>query len=156
LRASGSSLVELLVVVAIMAVLASIAMPLAELSRQRAREEDLRRALREIRGALDAYKRLSDEGRVERAVGGSGYPRSLGELSQGVRDARSPTGARLYLLRRIPRDPMASDLSIPAEQTWALRSYASPPDDPRAGDDVFDVHSRSTANGLDGSAYATW
>jgi general secretion pathway protein G len=153
---AGFSLVELLAVLAIMAVLASIGMPLAELSHQRAREEDLRRSLREIRSALDSYKRLSDEGRIERVVGGSGYPAALNDLVNGVKDARSPVGGKLYFLRRLPRDPMAWDAAVPDGETWALRSYASPPDDPKPGVDVFDVHSRSAAIGLDGTPYAAW
>ena len=152
----GFTLVELLVVVAIMAVLASIAMPLAELSLQRGKEEDLRRSLREIRGALDAYKRLSDDGRIERAADGSGYPPSLNVLVDGVTDAKSPTAAKLYFLRRLPRDPMQSDTTIDAQNTWALRSYASPPDDPEPGKDVYDVHSKSFGTALDGTPYRTW
>ena len=113
-----------------MALLAGIGMPLAELSRQRGLEEDLRHALREIRGAIDAYKRLVDDGRIERAVDGSGYPPDLSVLVDGVKDARSPTGARLYFLRRLPRDPMAADSTVPAAATWSLRSYASPPAEP--------------------------
>lgn len=154
--ASGFSLIELLVVVAIMAILASIGMPLAELSHQRGKEEDLRRSLREIRGGLDAYKRLVDDGRIERVVDGTGYPPELAALVDGVKDARSPTGARLYFLRRLPRDPMHADASVPAAETWALRSYASPPDDPLPGKDVFDVHSKSSLSGIDGTPYSTW
>lgn len=155
-RASGFSLIELLVVVAIMAILASIGMPLAELSHQRSKEEDLRRCLREIRGGLDAYKRLVDDGRIERAVDGTGYPPDLAALVDGVKDARSPTGAKLYFLRRLPRDPMHADASVPAAETWTLRSYASPPDDPRPGKDVFDVHSKSPLTGIDGTHYSSW
>lgn len=152
----GFSLIELLVVVAIMAILASIGMPLAELSHQRGKEEDLRRSLREIRTGLDSYKRLVDDGRIERAVDGSGYPSDLLALVDGVKDARSPTGAKLFFLRKLPRDPLESDLSIPAQDTWALRSYTSPPDDPKPGKDVFDVHSKSSLTGIDGTRYGTW
>ena len=154
--AAGFTLVELVVVVAIMAILASIGMPLAELSHQRGREEELRQSLREIRAALDSYKRLVDDGRIERAVDGSGYPPTLQVLVEGVKDARSPTGAKLYFLRKLQRDPLQPDLGITAADTWAPRSYASPPDDPRPGKDVFDVHSKSPATGLDGTPYRTW
>ena len=154
--ARGFSLVELLVVIAIMAVLASIGLPLAELSHQRTKEEDLRRSLREIRNALDAYKRLVDQGRIQKAADGFGYPASLEALTQGVPDATSPQGTKLYLLRRLPRDPFASNESAPAEETWGVRSYTSPPDDPRPGKDVYDVYSMSTRVGLNGIAYRNW
>jgi general secretion pathway protein G len=152
----GFTLVELLVVVAIIAVLASIGMPLAELAVQRSKEEDLRRALREIRSALDAYKRLSDDGRIERVVGASGYPATLRDLVDGVVDLKSPAGAKLYFLRQLPRDPMEADQAIGAEATWALRSYASPPQDPQPGRDVFDVHSKSKRTAIDGTLYRLW
>ena len=152
----GFTLVELLVVVAIMAVLASIAMPLAELARQRAQEEELRRSLREIRSALDQYKRLSDAGHIERSPGDSGYPPSLQVLVGGVVDAQSPQGARIFLLRNLPRDPFAPLDTFGAAQTWSTRSYASLPDDPQPGSDVFDVHSKSPVVGLNGVAYRSW
>lgn len=155
IKERGFSLVEMLVVVAILATLASIGLPLVELSRQRTQEEDLRRALREIRSALDAYKRLSDQGHIQRAADASGYPPSLEVLVQGVQDARSPRGLRIYLLRSLPRDPFAPSSAAPAT-TWDLRSYASAPDDPRPGVDVFDIRSRSTRVGLNGVPYRDW
>lgn len=155
-NATGFSLVELLVVIAIMGVLASIGLPLAELSQQRTKEEDLRRSLREIRSAIDAYKRLVDLGSIPRAADGSGYPSTLDVLAAGVVDARSPRGAQLYLLRKIPRDPFAPPEVIVAADTWNLRSYASPPDDPKPGKDVFDVHSKAAGNGFNGVPYREW
>jgi len=152
---SGFSLIELLVVISIMAVLASVALPLTELSRQRAKEEELRRSLREIRNAIDAYKRLVDLGSIQRPADGSGYPPSLDVLAGGVADARSPLGVKVYLLRQLPRDPFAP-AEAPSAQTWSLRSYASAPDDPKQGEDVFDVHSTSNAVGLNGVAYKDW
>jgi len=153
--ASGFSLIELLVVIAIMGVLASIGFPLAELSQQRAKEEELRRSLREIRTAIDAYKQLVDLGSIQRAADGSGYPPSLEVLVSGVVDARSPQGKKLYLLRKLPRDPFAP-VEVADADTWGPRSYASPPEDPKPGKDVFDVHSMSTGVGLNGIAYKTW
>ena len=137
----GFTLIEVLITVAIIATLASIALPLAEVSAQRGKETDLRRALREVRDALDAYKRASDEGRIVRSPEQSGYPPSLASLAEGVPDARSPSGAKLYFLRRIPADPVHAG-------PWGLRSYASPPDAPSAGKDVFDVYSMSERSGL--------
>jgi len=155
-RFRGFTLIELLITVAIIAILASIAAPLSQLTVQRAKEADLRKSLRQIRDALDAYKRASDEGRIVHAADQSGYPPTLAALVHGVVDAKSPTGAKLYFLRRVPRDPFATDPEVPAQQTWALRSYASPPDQSAPGRDVFDVHSLSRRKGLNGVPYAEW
>lgn len=152
----GFSLIELLVVIAIMAVLASIGLPLAELSHRRTQEEDLRRSLREIRTAIDAHKRLVDLGSIQRAADASGYPAQLAALTRGVVNAKSPAGTRIYLLRQLPRDPFApSSIPVPAD-TWAVRSYASPPDDPKPGKDVYDVHSDAAGVGLNGVPYRNW
>lgn len=149
-------MVELLVVVAIMSVLASIGLPLAELSHRRAQEEDLRRALREIRSALDAYKRMVDAGLIARPVGGSGYPPNLQVLVDGEVNAQTPQAAKLYFLRRLPRDPFAPDSLELAADTWGLRSYESTPEDPRPGRDVYDVYSKAPGKGLDGREYRQW
>ena len=86
----------------------------------------------------------------------SGYPRSLEALVAGVPDAKDPQHRRIYFLRRMPRDPFATDPALPAAQTWGLRSYASPPEAPLAGDDVFDVFSASTGTGLNGIPHREW
>jgi general secretion pathway protein G len=138
------------------ALLASVALPLSQVAAQRNNEHDLRRALRELREAIDNYKRAADEGRIARAADASGYPASLGVLVEGVSDVRNPAGAKIYFLRRIPRDPFASDPDTPSEQTWGLRSYDSPPESPRAGRDVFDVYSLSPRVGLNGIPYRKW
>ena len=151
----GFALIELLISVAILGLLAGGAMTFADLAVQRGNEQDLRTNLREIRQAIDAYKRAWDAGRIAHVVGESGYPHSLSELVDGVVDARSPKGARIYFLRRLPRDPMA-DASLPAESTWGLRSYESPADNPQPGRDVFDVHSLSPRKGLNGQPYEVW
>jgi general secretion pathway protein G len=152
----GFTLIELLITVAILALLASVALPLAEVTVQRGKEQELRRALREIREALDAHKRASDEGRITRSPEQSGYPPSLAALVEGVTDAKSPSGAKLYFLRRVPRDPLSSNPALPGDATWGLRSYESPPDAPRPGKDVFDVFSLSAGLGLNGIAYKEW
>jgi general secretion pathway protein G len=149
-RARGFTLIELVVTVAIVAVLASIALPLNELVVQRGKEAELRRALREIREAIDAYKQAFDEGRMVRRAGDSGYPKHLEDLVQGVEDQKDPAHARIYFLRRIPRDPFADDANLSAADTWGKRSYASPPDNPQEGDDVFDVFTRSTLTAING------
>lgn len=151
----GFTLIEMLVVLTVMSVLAWAALPMAEMAHKRAKERELRSALATIRGALDDFKRAYDEGRITLKSGASGFPSSLQALVEGVEDAKSPRRAKLYFLRSVPRDPF-SDGTVPAEQTWALRSYASPPDTPRPGDDVYDVHSTSADIGLNGVAYRQW
>jgi len=145
----GFTLIELLIVVAIVALLASIAAPLAELGYQRGKEQALRYALREIREAIDAYKRASDEGKIERKADASGYPPSLATLVEGVEEKTNPEKTKIYFLRRIPKDPLGGE-------EWGLRSYASPADDPRDGKDVYDVYSRSEAVGLNKLPYREW
>lgn len=151
----GFTLIEILVVLAITTLLASVALPLSELTRQRQKEEQLRVHLREIRDAIDAYKRAVDEGRIQRIADETGYPKTLDDLVNGVPDMRSPRRTLVYFLRRIPRDPFA-DTQAEADQTWRLRSYESGPDNPRSGRDVYDVLSTSDRIGLNGVPYAQW
>jgi general secretion pathway protein G len=155
-RARGFTFIELMMTLAIMAVMVTVAVPLAQLTVQRQKEHDLRAALAQIREALDAYKRASDQGRIAVRLGESGYPKSLAQLVDGVDDQRSPSRQKLYFLRRLPRDPIQADTAGPAEDTWGRRSYASPPDDPSEGDDIFDVYSQSDKQGLNGVPYRQW
>lgn len=152
----GFTFIEMVATLAIIAILTTICVPLAEVSSQRRKEEDLRVALRQIRDALDAHRKAADEGRIKRAAGESGYPPNLKVLVDGVEDAQNPAGGRLYFLRRLPRDPTFPDASRPADQTWGKRSYASAPNAPKEGKDVFDVYSLSEAKGLNGVPYRDW
>ena len=156
MKSRGFTLIELLVTLAIISVLATVTLPLAETTWQRTKEQELRRALREIRDAIDAYKQASDEGRIAKNALDSGYPKDLKLLFEGVEDAKSPEKKKIYFIRRIPRDPMHVDPNASAEETWGLRCYDSPPDDPRDGDDIFDVYSLSDRRGLNGVAYREW
>ena len=156
-NAMGFTLIEMVISVAIVGLLATVALPMAEVAVQRNKEHELRLALREIRAGLDAYKQAVDEGRVVHTVVGSGYPASLQVLVDGEPDAASPDGkGRVHFLRRIPRDPMDADPDKPAAQTWGKRSYASAADAPEEGEDVFDVYSRSFGVGLNGVPYRNW
>jgi len=152
----GFSLVELTVVLAIMAVLASSAVPLYELHVKREKEQELRVGLRQIREALDAYKRAIQDGRIARKADESEYPRKLEDLVTGVPDIKDPEKRKIYFLRRLPRDPMSEDESLSAAETWGKRAYESPPDNPQEGDDVFDIFSRSQNIGLNGVPYDKW
>jgi general secretion pathway protein G len=152
---SGFTLIEMIVVVMIVGILASAAMPLSALHKRRTQEAELRESLRTIRRAIDGYKRTWDEGRIEKKADATGYPPDLGALVNGVTDITRPDGAKIYFLRRLPRDPLAPS-DVLAEQTWGLRSYSSPPDQPAPGADVFDVHPLSTGTGLDGVPYRQW
>ena len=131
-------------------------MPLNELVVQRSKEQDLRRALREVREAIDAYKKASDEGRTLKKVGESGYPKRLEDLVEGIDDQKSPKKEKVYFLRRLPRDPFHDDPTRTATQTWGKRSYASPPDEPKEGDDIFDIYSQAPGNGINGRPYREW
>ena len=148
MKAQGFTLIELVIAVAIVGILAAAALPLNELVVQRAKEQDLRRALREIRAGLDAYKQASDDGRIVRRVGESGYPKRLEELAEGVEDQRSPKRERIYFLRRVPADPFG--------EPWGKRAYASPPEEPAEGADVFDVYSKAPGKGINGRPYKDW
>jgi general secretion pathway protein G len=155
-HARGFTLIELAITLAIVGLLASIAVPTAEMVVSRLKEQELRTVLREIRRAIDAYKQAVDEGRVVGKAGESGYPPSLKVLAEGVPDARSPDKRKIYFLRRVPRDPFSAEPNTPAEDTWGLRSYASGPEDPSDGADVFDVYTRSAGVGLNGIPYKQW
>lgn len=155
-RLRGFTLVEMLTVVVIVGVLASAAQPLLLWTHKREKEYELRLALRTLRTALDDYHQAVKQGRIAVQAGDNGYPRELRQLVDGVPLAGQPdTGKRVYFLRRLPRDPLA-DRQLPPELTWGLRSYDSPPQDPRPGKDVFDVYSRSEARAIDGSRYRDW
>lgn len=155
-RAGGFTFIELMITLAIMATLALVATPMAQVAVQREKEHRLRNALIEIRAGLDAYKRAADQGRIKIAAGESGYPKKLEELVEGVPDQRSPRKQNIYFLRRLPGDPFSTRDGATAAETWARRSYASPADNPSEGEDVFDVSSRSELPGLNGVPLKRW
>lgn len=154
--ASGFTLVEMLVVTAILSMLALVVLPTAEIAHARQKERTLRDALKEIRTAIDAYKRISDEAASITGRSGYGYPPSLNVLVSGYPDPRPGSeGRNVYLLRRLPRDPFAPE-GVPPHESWGLRSYESPPESPRPGADVYDVYSLSQRMGSNGIALSQW
>lgn len=156
-KLKGFTLVELIMTVAIIGLLSMVTLPLAELSVQHSKEQELRLALREIRSAIDAYKQGVDDGHIIRSAEKSGYPESLQILVDGIPDAKNPSSQNnIYFLRRIPRDPMEIDANKSNEDTWGKRNYQSSADDPQEGDDVYDVYSLSTSTGLNGVPYKNW
>ena len=156
MRQQGFTFIELMITLAIMATLATVAVPMAQVALQRAKEQALRSALIEIREAIDAYKRASDNGRIKLSLGASGYPKKLDELVEGVPDQRSPSKQNIYFLRRLPRDPFQPREEGSAADSWNKRAYASPPDNPSEGEDVFDVASRASRAGLNGVPLNQW
>jgi general secretion pathway protein G len=155
-RMAGFSFIELLASAVILGLLATIAVPFVETTVRREKEHDLRLALQQIRQGIDSYKQAVASGKIASLPAASGYPPSLTELVAGVDDLSRVGGPKLYFLRRIPRDPFFSDASVPAIETWGLRSFESPPDRPRSGDDVFDVYSLSGKTGMNGVPYEEW
>ena len=147
---SGVTLVELMVTMVILSILAACILPLSEVSRKRSREIELRQCLRDIRSALDEYKRYVDDGKIAKQAADNGYPRDLEVLVKGV-DLAGPVPVKKKFLRRIPKDPMTE------EGEWGLKSYSDEPDSEIwGGQDVYDVYSKSDEVALDGTPYNQW
>ena len=144
----GFTLAELVMVVALIAVLSTIALPVAKFTVKRRKEAELRLALRQVRTAIDEYKRLSDQGLIPVKLGGEGYPEELEELVEGVEIVGQVTKRKF--LRRIPVDPMTKD-------EWVLRSYQDSWDSTSwGGENVYDLHTSSEGVAIDGTKYSDW
>jgi general secretion pathway protein G len=150
----GFTFVEVIVVVTLLMIMASAAMPLARVTQQRQKEAELRRSLREMRTAIDKFKDAVDNGLIattELRPGSEGYPPDLDTLVEGVPAANDASGRKLKFLRRIPIDPMTNGTE------WGKRSYQDRSDATSwGGQSVFDVYTTSTAIALDGSKYRDW
>lgn len=158
-RKKGFTLVEMVVTLTILSILAWSILPLTKIAVQREREVELRRDLRLIREALDAYKKLSDEKKIEVKEDTEGYPQTLDVLVKGVevKSQDQTTGGKskgkkiVKFLRRIPRDPMTDSTD------WGLRSYQDDVDATHwGGENVYDVYTKSQAKALDGTFYRDW
>lgn len=151
---AGYSLIELLAVCVVLLVLASAVMPLARVTMQRTREAELRRALREMRTAIDRFKDAADLQQIANTdlkAGAEGYPPTLEILVEGVRASGDATGRKLKFLRRIPMDPMTHS------QEWGKRSYQDDADSTSwGGQNVYDVYTTSEGTALDGTKYVDW
>jgi general secretion pathway protein G len=146
-RQSGMTLVELIVAIAIMAILATMVLPISRNVVKREREKELRAALWQMRDAIDRYKDAADRGLFQIKLDSNGYPPDLDELVKGV----DVGGKKIKFLRHIPMDPMTHS------KEWGLRSMQDDPDsDSWGGQAVFDVYSKSEGTALDGTKYKDW
>ena len=151
----GLTYLELIATTTILIIMASAIMPMARVTYRRHKEIELRRALREVRNAIDRYKLAVDQGQIggtDVKLGSEGYPPDLETLVKGVnRVGVVGVERKLKFLRRIPVDPMT------ASEEWGMRCYQDDPDDTSwCGQNVWDVYSKSGAKGLDGTLYKTW
>ncbi len=146
----GFTLAEMVMVVALLVILAGVALPVARNSVRRGKEIELRMHLRQMRNAIDEYKRYSDAQLIPIELGADGYPTELEALVEGV-DLVGQIDRKVRFLRRIPVDPMTG------EAEWGLRSFQDEPDSTSwGGEDVYDVFSLSEGVGLDGVPYSEW
>ena len=146
-RERGLTLVELMVTVAILVILASVAVPIARFKVKRENERVLRRYLWEMRDAIDHYKDAADKGAIQTKIDSQNYPPDLETLVKGV----DIQGKKVKFLRNIPVDPMTGTAE------WGLRSMQDDPtSDSYGGQSVFDVYSKSQGTALDGTKYSSW
>ena len=146
----GYTMVELVLVSTLLVTLAAVALPTSKYTVRRAKEIELRGSLRELRNAVDEFKRYSDAGLIAVERGTDGYPRELEMMVEGV-DLVGQIGKQVRFLRRIPRDPMTGTYE------WGLRSYQDDFDTTSwGGENVFDVYSQSEGVGLNGLPYREW
>jgi len=147
---AGYTLAELVMVATILVALAAVVLPVAKFTVQRSKEADLRQALREMRNAIDDYKRYSDAGLIPVDLGTDGYPAKLDNLIKGVALV-GQVDKKIKFLRRIPIDPLTG------KDEWGLRSYQDASDATSwGGEDVYDVYTTANGIGLNGVPYRKW
>jgi len=147
---AGYSLIEMVLVAALLTIIAGVTLPVAKYAVKRQKEMELRHHLRTMRNAIDEYKRYSDLGLIPVDFDTDGYPSDLDILVEGV-EIVGQIDKQVRFLRRIPVDPMTG------EAEWGKRSYQDRPDDTSwGGQNVYDVYSLSEGVGLDGRPYAEW
>jgi len=154
MKTNGYTFIELIIVSSMILVMAAPIMPLSRVTMQRTREAELRRALREMRTAIDKFKDAADTGQIgslDLKAGSEGYPPDLDTLVEGVTAANDATGKKLKFLRRVPIDPMTH------KNEWGMRSYQDKPDATRwGGQNVYDVYTTFEGTALDGTKYRDW
>jgi general secretion pathway protein G len=151
---SGFTFIELIVSLVLLALLASVVIPISDLTSRQSKEKDLKKALIEIREAIDLYKIASDRNEIPMQYKtSSGYPPNLLVLT-GIPTGNGKKTHRF--LRKIPADPFALDKNLLPEQTWGVREFLSEADNPKKGDDVYDIYSLSTKKGSNGVVYREW
>lgn len=153
-RYKGFTLIELLVALTLLALLVSSAAPLVQMNAKRHKEQELKKALWQMRDAIDAYKQAVDDGQIKKSLDENGYPTSLQILVNGVENNLDPKKRKLRFMRNIPRDPFADDESLSADETWVKQSYEG--GDGAMTADVYDVHSRSNQIGINQQPYREW
>lgn len=154
-KRSGLTLIELLVTITLLSVMVAIALPIAKIAVKRQKEVELRRALRVMREAIDEYKKLADEGKIEVDEDSHGYPPDLETLVEGVEIKETVNGEErvslVRFLRRIPKDPMTDSYD------WGLRSYEDEyGSDTWGGKNIYDIYTRSWGIAIDESKYKDW
>jgi general secretion pathway protein G len=156
--ALGFTLIELLVTLALVGIAAAAVLPLATVMETRAKETELKRALRTIRQALDNYKAAADAGVIEKPTGSSGYPTNLKSLSAGVPRSVSLgfNTSPIIFLRNVPHDPFYEDKSAPPELNWDLRYYGAGRNGMAGTKEILDVSSKSDKHAMDGTKYSEW
>ena len=154
-RQAGLTLVELIVAFTILLILTNMAVPMARYQVRRQRERALRADLEEMRHAIDRYKDLCDQGKIQsQNQDAYCYPTTLESLVEGVQMNNTLAGngqsTKMRFLRRVPKDPMTGEANWEVVQEDVLMTMEQ--QDPG----ISDVHSASSGTSTEGTAYSSW